>query len=540
MNNPKKATLYIDIDDEITTIIDKVTSSKEKITALVLPKRATVLQSVVNMKLLKRSADTAHKKIVLITSDPGVIPLAGIAGVHVAKTLQSKPTVPEAPATDEATDEPDEDVALDKSKTIAALSGDEEETAEIPEAEAPDKKASKKKTDKKNKKLKIPDFSKFRTKLILAAVLLVLLIGGWVMAAKVLPKADILIKTDTRTFSKDLTVSAAIDAPKDGEVVPAKLAILEKNNNQTVPATGEKNVGKKAEGEMTLTNCIDDDESHTVPAGTGFTRSGKTFVTTEQVKLDESYTPGGECQGLDGFNRKTVDVIANEGGSSFNIDGGSYNSSIAGINAYGSKMKGGTDDIKKVVSQADINKATQQFKDQASEGVVDELKAQLSSQGYVAFESTFEVRKPRLDVSQAVNDEASSVTVSGAITFEMAGVLKEGIEEKIKAASQADIDDTAQAISDTGIDSATLRITKTNEGSYTVSVQTLVTAGPQLEANALRQEILGKKFGETESILSGKAGVVDVDIEYSPFWVGATPDNEDKVTITIENISKNE
>ncbi|MBC7581656.1 hypothetical protein H7097_02175, partial [Aeromicrobium sp.] len=51
-----KETVYVDIDDEITAIIEKVRSSQQKIVALVLPKRASVLQSIVNMKLLKRTA----------------------------------------------------------------------------------------------------------------------------------------------------------------------------------------------------------------------------------------------------------------------------------------------------------------------------------------------------------------------------------------------------------------------------------------------------------------------------------------------------
>src|SRR5579863_116795 len=90
-----KDVIYVDVDDEITGIIDKVASSNEKIVALVLPKRATVFQSIVNMKLLKRRADTAKKSIVLITSESGLMPLAGSVGVYVAKTLQSKPEIPD-------------------------------------------------------------------------------------------------------------------------------------------------------------------------------------------------------------------------------------------------------------------------------------------------------------------------------------------------------------------------------------------------------------------------------------------------------------
>ena len=74
---PSKDTVYIDVDDEITGIIDKIENSENKVVALVLPKRAASLQSIVNMKLLKRSADTAGKNVVLITSEAALLPLAG-------------------------------------------------------------------------------------------------------------------------------------------------------------------------------------------------------------------------------------------------------------------------------------------------------------------------------------------------------------------------------------------------------------------------------------------------------------------------------
>ena len=76
-----KDILYVDIDDDITTVIDKVRSSDGKVVALVLPKRATVFQSVVNMKLLKRNAESAKKNVVLVTSEPGLMPLAGLVGI---------------------------------------------------------------------------------------------------------------------------------------------------------------------------------------------------------------------------------------------------------------------------------------------------------------------------------------------------------------------------------------------------------------------------------------------------------------------------
>src|ERR1041384_4594577 len=93
-----KDVIYIDVEDDITAIIGKVKDAKEKIVALVPPKRIGVLQSAVNLRLLTRSAGQHHKRLVLITNNNALIALAAAAKVPVAKTLQSKPELPEIAA----------------------------------------------------------------------------------------------------------------------------------------------------------------------------------------------------------------------------------------------------------------------------------------------------------------------------------------------------------------------------------------------------------------------------------------------------------
>lgn len=552
MSSNTKATIYVDVDDEITTLIDKMTQAKEKIVALVLPKRATMLQSIVNMKLLKRSADTANKKIVLITSEASILPIAGAVGLHVAKTLQTKPAVPPAPDFDDKPEDADvEDVEVDKTAPVGALAGlsapeDDVETAEVPEAEAEDAAAATKTAKpKKNSKLKIPNFNKFRLKLFLGALLLVLLISGWVVATRVMPRGEIIVRTDSKTFTKDLTATAsptATEVNTEEQIVPSKTEELIKKESETVPATGELNKGKKASGEMTLTNCRDNDPV-TIPSGTSFTREGKTYVTTSSTNLGRGYlTDDGECftssiPGNSGV--KDVDVVASQGGSSFNINEGSYVSSIAGIDAEGSDMKGGTDNIVKIVSQSDIDTARQRLDEKTSEGAVDDLKALLQGQGYIPFESTFESTEPEVQSNVQPNAEASEVTVTSSVTYKMSAALKSALEAVIVDASQPDIDSELQKVTETGIDKATIRVSeKQPDGTMTLTIETLVTAGPQFNPEALEQQVLGKKRGETQSILESKAGVTEVEINYSPFWVHATPNNADKVKLTVENISE--
>ena len=70
-----KDVIYIDVDDDVTAIIGKIKMAKEKIVALVPPKRAGALQSAVNLRLLDRMAKTSKKQLVLITNNQALITL---------------------------------------------------------------------------------------------------------------------------------------------------------------------------------------------------------------------------------------------------------------------------------------------------------------------------------------------------------------------------------------------------------------------------------------------------------------------------------
>ena len=100
-----KDVIYIDIEDDITGIIGKVKASKEKIVALVPPKRVGVLQSAVNLKLLTKGAQSAGKRVVLITNEHSLITLAAGVKMPVAKNLQSKPEIPQLEALESDADE---------------------------------------------------------------------------------------------------------------------------------------------------------------------------------------------------------------------------------------------------------------------------------------------------------------------------------------------------------------------------------------------------------------------------------------------------
>jgi hypothetical protein len=565
-----KDTIYIDIDDEITGIIDKVRGSSSKVTALVLPKRAGVFQSIVNMKLLKRAADEANKNLVLITAEAGLLPLAGAAGIHVAKTLNSKPAIPAAPKLEETADE-----AIDEAGEVtAANAGDQPvgklaeqppsdngvETLQLDDDELPEDAAAKPPTPKKPKdfaagagaadkaakgkgkgkgksgsKFKIPNFGTFRKKLIFGGIILFLLILALILGLIVLPKATINVKTDATNIPAELnlnlsTTETQLDTSSDTPTVPAKLASEQKTFSQQVPTTGQKNHGNKASGNVTITNCSDD---ITLPAGTGFSSGGNTYISQQSVTVPASnFNSHSQCKN-DG--KATVNVQAQSGGSSsnlpsgatFTISGGSSN-----LSAQGDTISGGTDNIVQTVNQNDITNAKAKIatNDDAQKKA---LQNDLKSQGQFAITSTFSPGTPNVTQSAGVGDVANNVTVTEVITYTMFGAKEKDLDKLVDGAVKNQVDTSKQTILSEGLDTAVFGVNTSSTTGAQLTLQTTAVVGPDLNVAAIKQSAFGKKPADVKSQLQGNPDVTDVNVKLSPFWVSSVPKKASKVKVTI-------
>ena len=556
MSVTAKDTIYIDIDDEITAIIDKLGQSEHKIVALVLPKRATVLQSIVNMKLLKRSADAKNKKIVLITSEASLLPIAGAVKVHVAKTIQSKPIIPPAPQTlsddiqaddnEELQQDEDEDEdGLDASKSVGSLAAasainNDEETIELDEdledidVEKDDSKKSKKKSSKK----KIPNFDTFRKRLLIGGVIFVGLIVLFFIFNTILPKAKIVIKSDSISVNTDVPFTAntaftSFDA--DAGKVPATKKDISKTDSTKVPATGQKNIGDKATGTVTLKNCAKVDGAFTIPAGTVLTTGASSFSVNETTLLPSSTFSGTNTCTTAG---KTVNVTSTAAGDQYNISGGrtfavSGVASITGIDS--SAMSGGTNKLVSVVSDQDVETAKQKISDKSKDSATTDLKQQFSNDDLFLIPESITSSAANVTATPKVGEEASEVTVSSTTVYTGLGVKESYLNTLVENSAKKQIDTTKQSISDNGLSKAIFRLEdKKSATDQRFRVQSTVSTGTQIDQEALKKEIAGKKKGDVQDLIGKLPGVKDVTVSYSPFWVYKTPSNPSKITITVE------
>ncbi len=550
---PGKDVVYLDLDDDITTIVDKVGGSKDKIVALVLPKRFATLQSIVNMRLLKRSADSAAKNVVLITSEAALLPLAGAAGIHVAKNLQSKPEVPPSPVDlpqekPVVPEDPDveidaKDAKLDYHRSIGGLAAagavEEPETIPLEDEEEEKESAAHPKKPPRDKKLRIPNFERFRLLLALGAIGVISLITFLILAIFVWPKATITLQTEATPLSAvfELTTSdkaTTLDEEKD--IIPAVLKTSDLKSNQKVQATGQQNNGKKATGSVTMTaqDCVPlGDVPQDVPAGTGISTGGLFYITQENAHFD-FVGSAGSCND---YETGSVAITAQAAGTKYNVSNASFTvTNRSDVSAIGS-ASGGTDDIETVLSQADVNGATNKVTDEDRNKFVDNFKKSLGEEGFYIIEATLKAKDPAVTASPAVGEAASEANVSIKISYSVLVVPKEELKKAITAELEKQIDKNKQKIgTDDVLQAVTVSVRSQKSSTVaTLSINADTTAVAIIDTDLIKTQVGGKKTSEIKSLLGELPGVKNVEVHMNPFWVSKAP-KAGKITIIQEQI----
>lgn len=557
-HKPGKDVIYVDVDDEITGIIDKVENSEQKVVALVLPKRAASLQSIVNMKLLARSAKTSGKNPVLITSEAALMPLAGAAGIHVAKNLQSKPEIPDAPAgavaagahetpdTEEIPAEADDEAELpqkiDYGSTVGALVAAHEsenpETIDLDDEDEPAAATPKAAKAPKDKRPKVPNFDRFRMMLGLGALGFVALIVFLILALTVLPKATITLKTTSEPVAADFNLQASTTAPAlDSQkgVIPAKMETADQTGNQQATATGQQNNGSKATGTAKLSNCSND--SITVPAGTGVSSNGLTYITQNTLNLDSgNFDSHGNCKST-GPHVGTTNITAQGAGAKYNIGDSSLSvAGYAGVSGSGS-ASGGTDNIVTVLTQQDVDGAKQKLATgTTADQFTKDLIKKLEDQGEYVFSSTMKAGDANVTASPAVGQPASTANVSIKITYTVLTVKKSDLSQAIEDKLASQIDKSKQKLSGNFLNDADISVQSQSATGATLSIHEDTTAVPIIDIASVKKQVKGKKSGDIKAAIGAWPGVKEVDVKLSPFWVSKAPGKDSKIKVVLQAV----
>ena len=577
-----KDVVYIEPEDDITDIIARVKNAKQKLVALVPPKKIGVLRSAVNTKLIAKAGRAAGKVVVIVTVDPALVKLAAAAQIPVAKNLQSRPKLPSEII--EKTDEPGEQVINEKdfpddevesgAKTAGVANAtngvNANNNAKVTNNQnKPSKKADQSfssddlekdnKTDKgkkgdKSEKGKIPTLEKYRKWIIAGGVAFVLLVGFLVWAFVFAPAVDIAvtIRTTTNNFSENVSfvTKAGTEHPENG-VFLLEQKKVEKSSTVEFSATGQKDIGDKATGTILVGAYLDADKEGAplrIIDGAQFTYGNLSYTVTAGASV--SYPEkDSDCENANSgkvsregcLRTAKVTVQANQSGTDSNIgvhdSGWSTNVDTSMTKSYSiynsNAFTGGTTNIVTVVSQSDFDNAKAKLENAGREDGKAELLKEFGDDMAV-IESSLEISTSDPKSVPAVGEQVQSgVTpkVEATTTYNMFAVDKTKISDYVKSKSESSL---AQDQKIYKVDEPFFENFTKSDDNYTAKLKSSTQTGPKVTEDDIMEKSKGKKIGEVQSLLKSINGVSSVNIKKSFPWVSTVPDNPNKITIELK------
>ena len=557
--------LYLEVDEDITSAIDKLRKAPGASVQIVVPKRSGILQSIINLKLLKKAAADAGKELVLVTNDKIAGDLAGRIGIPVAAAIGSRPVINEpsrpepknyadevieaddpAPSGDlidisEATPKTADSMSklpafsrrdIDKPRPIAAAPVIAA-TSVAAEAEASTATANESVSASSRAASGIPSFSKLQRRLGWVG-LAIALVAGYSIAMYYLTSANVkLFALGTKvnvdgTFVAD---KAATKSDTAAGVLAAQEVTFSKDATSPVTPTGQKDNGTMAHGTVTFKNC-EDTSVYPLAGGNTITSQGLAFTTDNPITIPAGTFSGGgkNCTSP----TVSVPVTASKNGDAYNLTNASFSSPKLTSNFVitSPQLSGGTSKIVMVLTQSDVDKAQADILAKDKDASTTAVIAKVTSDSQALPDSLVQAASA-VSPSPAIGAEAQAATVSIKINYTILAVKKTDYKALIDGLEQKQIGSKSQ-IYDDGLASAKVASNGKDEaGRPSFSFSALAYGGTKLDTAAIATQLKGKKYGEATTYAGGQPGVDHVEITVWPAWSTSLPKRPSRIHVTV-------
>ena len=503
--------IYIENDEEITSVVKKIIQSPDQEVDLYIPKAAIFATSLINLKILAREIKRAGKKVIINSPDENILALA-------AKASLGSEAVP-----DKESQENNEEITSPDSIRVSNYANGKQSLT----LNGKPKKTS-------DQKLSPKDKSSLGPKLVIIFIVVAVVIAILIIFL-VLPKAEIIITSATEDTDSSFTVTLDADINEISvpeELVPATLEEEEYEAEETFEATGEKNVGERATGTVIIFNNYQT-SSRTISPTNFQTPSGLSFTSTKTVEVpgyvDErgSKIPG----------QAQVEVIADEPGEEYNIEPSRF--AVVGLGSkvegriYAESAKsftGGTTENVTVVSADDItsakNSLAEKAKDSLSEIFSSDDQSLVTLPDFATFEETGSDSDKKEDEEAEefkyttkykikalfFDREVLTNYANAYLTSLMSDIMKRSTEMEIVFEGHDFDSEKEQAILD---------------------VDVKVIGRYEVDVDETKNIVAGKSFSGAQDDLERDPAIAEVEIKPWPFWVKKVPSSMGRIEVEV-------
>jgi len=569
--------LYLEPDEEITSVIDKLKKVKAQSIGLVVPREATLLQSVINLRLLSKEAHFLNKEIAIVTADKIGRNLANQVGLTVYGSLKDETPLFRAKESLNPNINTSEVIELEDRSEHRSTKGvkvhhfqdgygikpsptqqkalDDLKVEDEPEIERVEK-------DLENEAEVMPNFeqksvynktvemtrinvsrdlgskthkgAKRIIWMILAAILI--LIGS--VSFLLLPRAEVVVSVLAKDLSQNtqLVISQEIEKPDTlKKVFPGTLVKVTRETKEKFSTTGQKNIGEKASANILLYNSWDS-SPRVFAAGTKFTSSSKTFLASTAFTIPGTAIKEGNLVP----GTVNIKVEAEKPGAEYNIKAGRF--AIVGLPAaqqekiYGvaqADLIGGISKQVQVVSKEDYENAKKKLIDSLTNDLATELKSK--AQGREIIEKSVNSIEPEIISSAKIDEESKEFEMSVKVEAQAMAIDRDGLKDYlVEGLSDQVPADKMVAIANN--EDIVLSVSKLayDEGEIQMDVKVNAKIAPRISEQKIREGAVGKSIGVVRENLLNIEDIENVEVTVSPsWWVGRMPDLIQNIKVKI-------
>lgn len=583
-NRPAKKILYLEIDDEVTTIYDKLSRLKFKNIYLVVPQRAILFQSAINLKILKRKAEDLDKNVFIVTNDSTGFNLAKRVGFEVFDKVEghghpalvsgkfkenTENEITPLKASVNSLSEASPSRRDEKKFSISDLVKKTGEKLQIlPKNLLLSKKetapTSGKKKDGQSKSLVLIAPNK-RALFTLVAVSMVLLLAISYIA---LPGATLVLtpKSNVIEVPKNVILADVDKNRAELDVRPANTIPSYKITTQidkvfTFPATGkDAQGGKSASGKIKIQNTSNNDWP-LIPKTRFQTADGLVYRIDRQVSV-----PGGSsdkpgelevtvvADAVDAFGQPIGEKGNLKAGVKFFLPALSAENQKKIFATSLSDFGGGVTNVVKFISKDDLAAAKAKMEADLKASAEAELKAivtkkneaqstrlaLLVGKGLIDYSTAKVNIPPNLEGQKLESfDVKGSLVVSG-IAYdldELLGVLKKEIRLKKnpeKTLASIDEDSLTYKLVNVDKDAAKVTITATIQGIEEYEISPKKENGDRL-IKKIKESIVGKKIDEARDFIQNLPEIEKAEVKTWPAWAPTLPSVPDNIQVEIKH-----
>jgi len=548
--------IYIDANDDVSTIVEKILNSESSNFVIFVPEDSKLAESEINFKLLAREAKSAGKKIFL-SNDSGekIITMAEGAGIStleqkiVAKPKASKATffrdiapptrVSRGRKSIQAKDsEIKEEVKSPRIKERATMPSRAKsmDSFNSVSVEVEEIKASE--LIKKNKKKKIS--FKFSKKIGSVVILLFGILIVIFLVFYFLTNADLVIITQKASWETQSPVLASkvISENDDSNFkVPAQYMKLSRQINENFATTGIKDVSVKSSGKIKIYNAYSSSAQNLVANTRFLSPDGKTFKITKAVTVPGAKIENGSI--IPSYIE--VAVVADQPGEKYNISPCKF--TIPGFKGsakydkfYGeseSAMSGGYIGEAKVASQADLDNGRSKLIDLAKISLEEELMSKLP-EGFKVLDDAKAFTIEKEEYSVKAGDKAESFQISLNASLKVLVFKESDIKDLFTKAAQA----KQTELLDKELYSANFEYgvprVDFEKGLLSFPVDVKLVFRDRIKTDSFKDNLTGMSIDKLGDYLRKVEGIKDVSCSVAPRFIHFLPIKSSNIHITLD------